>query len=908
MKKQLLIGALLVASCAAISAQPTIDYQRLGGTHDLSLPDWGPYTKNYMGISHIASEEDGVRFDLSVFPGLYRRKTDIPHAMFESGFHAWEASPNLDYFSFRHDIEWKDQLYADISYSKIDDDARLVRMEYVNNTPYAQNVVIHMMASMHFPTLGSEQSCSYAVSPQGTPWIECESYSKYNTATITRFDHLMPDGLTKGAQLDELYSGASAIKIEKGSSLQYRLPKLEDNISTFAIRYSADSPTQIQLSGAINESLTLEATAPGEASLKIVEVAPKGAASEIMISYSGDQELLLDGFALLSADQAASISFPKVEWGHRAEEIAGPIENSVILKYPGIDKYYGISWEFDDYMIRRFHFKDLSDSFKRLAHEHNMTTFEDGSDMSFFNIFMRPIFLEANSKQIIEGVVYCGDSQREVEQRIKQTQKIDKEVVYNTARQSLFKFDPYPEGETYRFSQEMEVANLSTNIVFPIYTQNQYIRHHTPGRWWNSLYTWDCGFVGLGFSQIDIERAIESLNTYTNDIDEAAAFMHHGSLVPVQIYLFQEIWSATQSRQMLEHFYPRLKRYYEFFMARLEGASTRDLKSGMIRTWDYFYNSGGWDDYPPQKECASGARYAPVVNTAHTIRFAKILKMAAKELGVKADVKVYDKDIDELTAILNKYSWDPEAGYFSYVVHDEGNEPIGIYRHSDGSNFNKGLDGASPFVADICNEQQQEAILAHLQSPEELWCSAGLSTVDQSASYYRYDGYWNGAVWMPHQWFFWRALLDAGQGDFAFKIAKTALDMWKRETERTYNCYEHFIVATQSGAGWHQFGGLSTPVLAWYKSYFQKGSFTTGLNVWIKSKEFSPALDHFKAQLQPNKKSEGEFVAIICMNPDHQYTAQWQGRPVRMEKIIEGVYNLYIPYSTLSGELIVERR
>ena len=28
---------------------------------------------------------------------------------------------------------------------------------------------------------------------------------------------------------------------------------------------------------------------------------------------------------------------------------------------------------------------------------------------------------------------------------------------------------------------------------------------------------------------------------------------------------------------------------------------TRNLQSGLIRTWDLFYNSGGWDDYPAQQ-------------------------------------------------------------------------------------------------------------------------------------------------------------------------------------------------------------------------------------------------------------------------------------------------------------------
>ena len=35
--------------------------------------------------------------------------------------------------------------------------------------------------------------------------------------------------------------------------------------------------------------------------------------------------------------------------------------------------------------------------------------------------------------------------------------------------------------------------------------------------------------------------------------------------------------------------------------------------------------------------------------------------------------------------------------------------------------------------------------------------------VDMSASSYRDDGYWNGAVWFSHQWFFWKTMLDLGE-------------------------------------------------------------------------------------------------------------------------------------------------
>lgn len=57
------------------------DYHYLDGVHDLSLPDWGPYSKKYFGISHLADRARGMRFDFTVMPGVYRRQLGIPDVL-----------------------------------------------------------------------------------------------------------------------------------------------------------------------------------------------------------------------------------------------------------------------------------------------------------------------------------------------------------------------------------------------------------------------------------------------------------------------------------------------------------------------------------------------------------------------------------------------------------------------------------------------------------------------------------------------------------------------------------------------------------------------------------------------------------------------------------------------------------
>lgn len=101
---------------------------------------------------------------------------------------------------------------------------------------------------------------------------------------------------------------------------------------------------------------------------------------------------------------------------------------------------------------------------------------------------------------------------------------------------------------------------------------------------------------------------------------------------------------------------------------------SRNLPSNLLKTWDYFYNSAGWDDYPPQvhvyqqqlESCAT-----PVVTTAHAIRTAKILQQAARALHLPDDIADYQTDIDAFTEALQQHAWDATAGVFGYVLHNE---------------------------------------------------------------------------------------------------------------------------------------------------------------------------------------------------------------------------------------------
>ena len=115
-----------------------------------NMPVWGPYSKKYMGISRIVDclKEVGARFDFTVHPTLWNSATPVPNVTVPSNYHLWTCSPDYTHYSYRYELMWKDQVYADVSYTKINDEAYLMRCEFFNNTSLAQNCILNIFGAL----------------------------------------------------------------------------------------------------------------------------------------------------------------------------------------------------------------------------------------------------------------------------------------------------------------------------------------------------------------------------------------------------------------------------------------------------------------------------------------------------------------------------------------------------------------------------------------------------------------------------------------------------------------------------------------------------------------------------------------------------------------------------------------
>jgi hypothetical protein len=906
-RRDFAINTLAAPLALAASPQPRTERDRsllqIRDDHDLNLPLWGPYTKKYFGISHIPEPGKGLRFDVGFFPGFFRRTPLIPNVLWESGYHPWEATPDLSYYSTRFELEWKDRVYVDLAFAALDPDARIISCHVVNQTDADENLSLHLMASMQFPFSG------YRVDlPPGALWVDALDYDDLRFAVPRPTDTLVPDGLLRAEVRGANFTGGSGIGqrfgADRGDTVAFSF-ELKNTIpdAVLLLRYRCDGDTaaRFQLEGAAQGPVNFPPVrAFSVLTIPVTNLSP--GKHRLQLTSAGGASVEFDGFAIVESSRTPQVGFSPVLYTHQPEILTGPNAGSLLLKYKDAEPHYGLAWDFNEFQIREFLCDDLDNVFRYHTHDHVNHVIKGAGDGHYTDIFLRPVTLAPKSSRTIWGLV-CSGSREKVTRTLTQFPgRRDLESIRDSARQKRANPATTTAGATYAFSQERMAATTLSNVVYPVHIRRHEIRHNTPGRWWDSFYTWDSGFCGLGLLEHDLGRAVDCLNTYTFPPgDPYAAFLEHGTPVAVQIYLFQEIWNRTQSRPLLEYFYPRLRQMHFFLAGRLGSSTTRRLTSQLITTWDYFYNTGGWDDYPPQQYVHSKKltrSVAPIANTAHAIRTAKILRMAALALGHRDDVLAYESDIAIWKDALQNYAWDQESGYFGYVVHDAEGRPTSILRDPGGVNFNMGIDGITPLLAGVCTASQVDTICRNLMSDTHLWTPIGVTTVDQSAPYHRNDGYWNGAVWMPHQWFIWRALWDLGRIREANRIARTALDLWKAEVETSYNCFEHFLVQSGCGAGWHQFSGLSCPVMCWFGAYHRPGRLTTGFDVWVSGRTFAPDYRSFQASLELHGDGQADPAVLVTMAPSRAYRVRWAREEAHFMELLPGVLQVTLAPST----------
>ena len=756
-------------------------------SHDQALPAYGPYNKQYVGFSHVADEARGLRLDVDVLPGLYRRSVMDTRSITDSGARLWQARPDLMRFVYRYELIPGGQLYLETDFAQ-EGDRAAVRCTFVNNTALPQSVQADFCFSVRIPTFYNRPlKASEVRVPEGCAWVSAADYA--GQEGLTGITH---DGFRLGERPEPFAVKGCLMALPAGKRVCLRYAFAPVEADSLLVRYRADADTSVEVNG---QTLTLPAS--GTLTTALLPL-PRGNYSAVSIAHEGEA-LLLDGFVIGMGAGRATFE----PWPEAFEPEISRGDHAMTLRYPLLPQAYTIRWDAEDYVVRELLGDSDGDILTRNIHEHVRLRLEGSGRGHFTDLFIRPVFLEPHGRKTFTVTISAGGEPGEI------SALPLPELVAN------------PCGEPLRFSMARLSAATALNVVYPAYYRGHYIHSYTPGKIWDSFYTWDCGMIALGLMALDRRRAIECLQAYLMpQEDEHTPYLNHGSPLLTQMFGFKVLLDegdlATCGR-----LYPALRRAYRYFL-------TLPRRGGLIATWEIFYNSGGWDDYPAQKylhERHLEERSAPVIVTSMMLIYGRILTCAAKALGLTEDVSAYEADRRALGAALAR-CWDEETGYFGYSLDDGEGGFGGILRDEAGVNPNQGLDGLYPLLAGACTDGQRRKMLANIR--RGLMTPVGLSVVDTRSPYFHRTGYWNGSVWMPHQWIVWKALLDLGEDALANRIARTALRLWKRETGVNGNCYEHFMLTNGRGAGFHHFSGLSSPVLDWFRAYYTPGSVAVG--------------------------------------------------------------------------------
>lgn len=887
-----------------------------------TMPLWGPYSKKYMGISRVVDTDmpSGARFDFSVHPTVWNSSVSVPNVTYPSNYHLWSCKGDYSFYSYRYELMWKDMIYCDVSFSRIQNGAYLMRCEFVNNTDLKQNCILNGYSAMEYP----KPFFAKLTAPDHAVVINANDYENYTYANPRPWDTENPDGMAKGQFSDYHFTGgfglgdrcenyhvpALGLKpfgCEKGDSVSYAADIKGFNSPVLTVRYRSATegdaeftlcgkkivfPHSEELAFAAfdlekTDQIILESLGTAGIELDVLVVTEKGEQDRISVS------LEKHGFV------------PEIKSEHCGRGIC------VSLYYPEEEQTYYILTNNEKTRQRTLDSGCLEDAlpnrlsngdhtYDELRRTFSESFSEKKSDEGFFhNVLVKSIFIDPNSKHTEYMVIS--------EQPFAPLTDAEYEAVYKAAAT--------PEdnglnenGRKYTLSTDILRSTLLTNVVYPVYKHGQNVIHFTPGKRWDSFYTWDSGVIGVGVLEFSPEKAKYILETYLSDEDNRDfAFLLHGSLVPTQFAQYLEMLKRAEDKKPLLALYDKMMRYYRF-LAGEDGSTTAKFKNGLLTTYDYWYSCSGMDDYPAQVYMIDRQmmdKICPCISTSHIIRAAKIMKMVAEAIGREEDVQRLQQDIDHSTAALNALAWDEKCGYYSYTVYDENHQLCGYLRNEQGENMNKGMDGVYPLVAGAATPQRAARLLAHIKNPKEMWSKSGISAVDMSASYYFDDGYWNGNVWMSHQWFLWKTMFDMGEADFAYEIAKRALDMWKAETDFSYNTYECFGIKTQRGGWFHNFGGLSAPICVWANAYYKPGTVTTGFDVWTDHQY----ADENHAEISFKYcGSAAAYTILVCLSDRNSYKVSLNGKELDFVQREPGIIEITLSGSVKEGEISISPR
>jgi len=382
---------------------------------------------------------------------------------------------------------------------------------------------------------------------------------------------------------------------------------------------------------------------------------------------------------------------------------------------------------------------------------------------------------------------------------------------------------------------------LLFNINYPLNLFGSPSAYYVPAKYFPLPYSWDGGLAAVGLATVAPDLALQQAAYFLADEEHDFPFIYCGSPVPTPLYAIWDTYQATQDLAVLSETYAGAKRLYDFYIGRTPGSTVDAHNDGFLSTYAYNYNLG-IDDHPIQRwaeacHLTSKGLYS-IILMPQMLRLAGIMRNMAILLGHEADAGQFRKDAELLAGNIEGRMWDEESGLYGWAHRTgQGVEPVVF----DGCAGDRTACAFLPLFAGLT--AHKDRLIAQMMDPKRFNTPFGISSVDMLAPSYNPQGYWNGGIWPVLQWFLWRGLLEAGEPEVARQVAETILTTWQRFHESEHYFGEHFMIAPRQMNGAPNFGGLSSVLLPIRAAYFAPYQATALYNVVILKKSVDRAAD-----------------------------------------------------------------
>lgn len=417
---------------------------------------------------------------------------------------------------------------------------------------------------------------------------------------------------------------------------------------------------------------------------------------------------------------------------------------------------------------------------------------------------------------------------------------------------------------------------LLYNVNYPIRLFGPPSHYVVPAKYFPIPYSWDGGFAAVGLATFAPDLAWRQVRFFLTDEGMDFPLLFCGSPVPTPVYALWDVFQATGDVETLASVYPGLKRTTDFYLGRSPGNVIDAFGDGMLSTYPYNYNLG-IDDHPIQRHAEErhitrDGLYSIILMT-QVARIVAITRDVAAVLGRDSDANAYGDDAERLTDIIENRMWDEESGLYCWLRRTaEGVEPLVV----DGSAGDMSACSFLPLFAGLTSRKERLAEV--MRDPERFMTPFGVSSVDMTAPYFNPRGYWNGGIWPVMQWYLWRGCLEAGELELARRVADAILNTWGESFEKERYLGEHFMISTEQMNGAPNFAGLNAALLPMRAAYYEAYRVTVPYGVTLGERVVDRDADVLSFTLTaPHLNGEERDVLVNMGRPGERYAVTVDG-------------------------------